>query len=120
MIKRILVVNDANDTLEMVKEALTYEHFEVNIVSDAQDIVPAVEAYQPDLLIIDHRLAANNCCDVCRQIKVNPKLSHTAVIICSAYVQKDDGISDCECDAVIAKPFGLQELLDKVNDLIPQ
>jgi len=118
MIKRVLVINDANDSLKMVEEALAYEHFEVKIIADDEAIMPALATFKPDLLIIDHKLATAFSANSYGKIKADPRFENISVIICSAYVHTDDEcISGCECDAVIAKPFGLQELLDKIKHL---
>ncbi len=60
----------------------------------------------------------NNGQEICLLLKTHPDVGHIPVIICSAYVQKDADLSAWGCDDVIAKPFGLEELTDKVNNLI--
>jgi DNA-binding response OmpR family regulator len=117
MLKRIFVLDDNQDILDIIKEALSYEKFEVNITSDCKDIIEAVKSFRPDLVILDYKLSGPNGDDICRQIKSHPQLFETPVIICSAYLNKDDLLA-CGCDAIIAKPFGLEELVDKVNGLV--
>ncbi|MDB4903077.1 MAG: hypothetical protein JWQ63_2358 [Mucilaginibacter sp.] len=118
MIKRILVLDDNQDILEFIKEALLYEKFKVFITSNCEHIIEAIQIYQPDLVILDYKLNGPNGDDICRQIKTHPQLYNIPVIICSAYLNKDNNLSNCGCDAVITKPFGLEELIDKVNRLI--
>jgi DNA-binding response OmpR family regulator len=118
MLKRILVLDDNQDLLDIIYEALLYEKFEVKVTLANSNIIALAERYQPDLILLDYHLTGSNGIEICRQIKTHPKLAHIPVIICSAYIHKDADLSTWLCDDVIAKPFGLQELTDKVNSLI--
>lgn len=118
MQKRILVLDDNQDILDIIHEALIYQEFEVKVTLDKKEIMVIAKTFKPDLILLDYHLAGSNGQDICRQIKTHPELSHIPVIICSAYIQKNADFSAWECDDVIAKPFGLEELTDKVNNLI--
>jgi len=107
MQKRILVLDDNQDILDVIHEALLYQEFEVKVTLDSDGIIGLMQDYQPDLIILDYHLTGKNGQEICQQI-----------IICSAYVQKDADLSSWGCDDVIAKPFGLEELTEKVNNLI--
>jgi DNA-binding response OmpR family regulator len=117
MLKRILILDDSQVVLDVVKEALSYEKFEVNVTTSSANFMDTVMAYRPDLLILDYKLHGPKGDELCRQLKKNQQLNDIPVIICSAYLNNGDMIS-CGCDAIIAKPFGLEELLDKVNRLV--
>jgi len=118
MQKRILVLDDNQDILDIIHEALLYQQFEVKVTLDSEGIIGLIQDYQPDLIMLDYHLTGQNGQEICKQIKTHPDLGHIPVIICSAYVQKDADLSSWGCDGVIAKPFGLEELTDKVNNLI--
>jgi len=118
MLKKILVLDDNQDVLDIVKEALSYEKFEVSITTKAQRIIETIQIFKPDLVILDYKLNGYQGDDICRQIKCNSQLYNTPVIICSAYLDNNIDLLTCRCDAIIAKPFGLEELMDKVNGLI--
>jgi len=118
MRKRILVLDDNQDILDIIHEALLYQQFEVKVTLDSESIIHLTNEYQPDLIILDHHLTGTNGSVICRQLKTHPDLGHIPVIICSAYVNKNDDLSAWGCDDVIAKPFGLEELTEKVSNLI--
>ena len=118
MQKRILVLDDNQDILDIIHEALIYQEFEVRVTLDSTEIVNIAQEFHPDLIILDYHLTGANGNEICRHIKTHPGLGHIPVIICSAYIQKDADFSSWLCDDVIAKPFGLKELTDKVNNLI--
>ncbi|MFD2870981.1 response regulator transcription factor [Mucilaginibacter ximonensis] len=118
MSKRILILDDNQDILEIVHETLSYERFEVKSLSVADEVMPMLEEFSPALVILDYRVAGVNGGELCRQIKCHPTYKDTPVIIFSAYVNHDDELFDYGCDAVISKPFDLTELVEKVNSLI--
>ena len=111
------MLDDNQDVLDIVKEALSYERFEVTITSETENIIENIQAYMPDLLMLDYKMSGTRGDEICREVKAHPQLNNIPVIICSAYLNKDDLLA-CGCDAIIAKPFGLEELVDTVNGLV--
>jgi DNA-binding response OmpR family regulator len=118
MLKRILVLDDNMDILEIVHEILSYEKFEVKSTSDSTNIVSIAEAYRPDLIILDYKLMDTNGGDICRTFKSHPDMHAVPVIIFSAYLQQDINLYSFGCDAVIAKPFDLNEFIDIINQCL--
>ena|SRR3569833_496769 len=118
MAKRILVLDDNQDILDIVHETLTYEDFEVKSTSKGSDVIPMAESFDPNLVILDYRVAGTNGGELCRQIKSHPRFQHVPVIIYSAYLNSDSELLAYGCDAIINKPFDLSELVDTVNQLL--
>jgi two-component system response regulator VicR len=118
MLKRILVLDDNMDILEIVHEVLTYEQFEVNSTSDSKGIVRVAEEYKPDLIILDYKLMDDNGGDICRTIKSHKALHSTPVIIFSAYINQHVDFYTFGCDAVIAKPFDLTDFISTINQCL--
>ena len=118
MVKRILVLDDNQDILDIVHETLTYENFEVKSTGESVSVMPLVESFNPDLVILDYRVAGKNGGELCRSIKSHPKFSNVPVIIFSAYINHEADLWAYGCDAIINKPFDLNELVEKVNNLI--
>ncbi len=118
MLKRVLVLDDNQDILDVVHEVLSYEKFEVRSTDDSDKVMAMVEDFVPDLVILDYRVAGKNGGEVCRQIKSHPEFNNIPVIIFSAYINHSDEILAYGCDAIISKPFDLAELIEKINELI--
>jgi DNA-binding response OmpR family regulator len=115
MSKRILVLDDNQDILEVVNEVLSYENFEVHTTSTSQNILEVAQNYHPDLVILDYLLQDGNGGEICKRLKADEKLGNVPVIIFSAYINRDVDYPSFGCEAVIPKPFDLSELIDKVN-----
>jgi DNA-binding response OmpR family regulator len=118
MSKRILVLDDNQDILDIVHETLTYEQFEVLSTSNSLEVLPLIEQFTPHLVILDYRVAGTTGGEICKSIKLHPRFSNIPVIIFSAYLNNDDHLLNFGCDSVINKPFNLSELVEKVNNLI--
>jgi len=118
MAKRILVLDDNQDILDIVHETLTYEDFEVQGTSRSDAVIAMAETFNPDLVILDYRVAGVNGGELCLQIKSHPLFKDVPVIIYSAYVNNNSELLAYGCDAIINKPFDLTELVEKVNNLL--
>jgi len=118
MAKRILVMDDNQDILDIVHEILTYEDFEVQTTSRSDTVISLAEIFIPDLVILDYRVDGVNGGEMCMQIKSHPRFKNTPVIIYSAYINNNNELLAYGCDAIINKPFDLTELVEKVNSLL--
>jgi DNA-binding response OmpR family regulator len=103
-----------------VHETLTYENFEVRSTGESEEVMPLVEEFKPDLVILGlprsgHLTAAS----FASQIKSHPKFGNVPVIIFSAYINRE-----CRTFALTAamplstNRLTLTELVEKVNNLI--
>jgi DNA-binding response OmpR family regulator len=115
--KRILILDDNRDILDIVTEALSYEQFEVLDISLGSKLFDAVRDFKPDLVLLDHRLSDAKGSDLCRELKQMPEYKHIPVIIFSAYINAGDALSS-DCDGYLYKPFDLVELFGTVRRLL--
>lgn len=117
MNKRILVLDDDANTLNIVAEALNYEGFEVRAESNTADIVDLIEHCSPDLVLVDDLLRGIDGVEVCNQIKKDKKTAHIPVIMVSAYPKVVNPSGNYGYNAFIAKPFDLKNLVAQINQL---
>lgn len=101
MAKRILVLDDNQDILDIVHETLTYEDFEVQGTSKGDNVITMAETFLPDLVILDYRVAGTNGGEICKQIKAHAKFKDIPVIIYSAYISDNSQLLAYGCDAII-------------------
>jgi CheY-like chemotaxis protein len=113
--KRILVVDNDPDILNVMEEILEYEGFEVKSYTDTENIFGCIDNYHPDLVLMDYILDGINGGELCAQIKSNPKTSSLPVIIMSAYSKVLLSLGNYGCDEFIAKPFDLTDLVNRIS-----
>lgn len=118
--RRILIVDDEQDLVAMVKmrlEALGYDTLEAY---DGQDALDKARKENPDLIILDLMLPKMDGYKVCRMLKFDEKYKKIPIIMFTARIQDSDkGLgAEVGADAYITKPFEPQALLTKIEELL--
>jgi DNA-binding response OmpR family regulator len=115
---RILVVEDQTELADLVARNLTIEGFDTRTVADGREVVPLVQTWRPDLVILDLMLPGLDGFEVLRALRgIHRTLP---VIILTARGEETDKIRGFRLDAdqYVTKPFGLLELLERVHALL--
>lgn len=115
---KVLLLDNDESVLDMMQEALNYGGFEVMAISQTENILPEIDRYRPDLVILDYILSGINGGELCHQIKANKKTSGLPVVLVSAYPRVLKSLSDYGADDFISKPFDLDDFLDRIKSLI--
>ncbi|RYE32369.1 MAG: response regulator [Sphingobacteriaceae bacterium] len=118
MPKRIIVIDNDLPVLEMLREALQGQGYEVIAFQDTDNVVDLVQQHPADLLIVDYILDGINGGELCQQVKKQPATTQLPVMICSGYSRVLNSLGFYNCDAFLEKPFDLTDLLEKVNRLL--
>lgn len=109
--KRILVVDDNLDVLQVIKTILELKEYEVQTLLNGDKIIEKIKKIQPDLILLDVYLAGHNGIDIYVDIKANPHFNHIPVVMMSAHSNLAAMLQNCKVDAFIQKPFELSNLL---------
>ncbi len=121
MTRKVLVIDDNNDLLDLLREALSAEGYEVECLPQIDNIYEAVLQSRAGLIIVDFILEGINGGELCHQIKINPRTGHLPVIMISGYPRVLESLGgDYGADHFLPKPFDLNELVDTVNALYPK
>jgi DNA-binding response OmpR family regulator len=118
MKKRILILDDNLDILEIVEEVLQYEGYDVSATREKSEFDERLKNWKPDLIILDFKLDGCNGGEICTEIKRNEATSYVPVILFSAYFSKEEELWRYECDGVIMKPFDLEVLSERVKTIL--
>lgn len=118
MAKRILIVDNDPDILEVLYQALTYEGFEVFTLKHTDNIVSSLAEYQVDLLLIDYILDGINGEELCHQVKTCSTTAHLPVILMSAHSKVLTSLGFYGCNVFVAKPFDLKHLVNCISEEI--
>jgi DNA-binding response OmpR family regulator len=118
--RRILVVDDEIDLVEMLAIRLQANDYEVFVAYDGQEGLDKARALKPDLIILDLMLPKLDGYKVCRMLKFDEKYKQIPVILFSARAQESDVKLGKEvgADAYLTKPFEPSILLAKIKELI--
>ena len=114
--KRILVVDDDVDILTVVQLVLESNGFEVSAISNWKKISPQIDAFKPDLILLDVSLGTQDGRNICKQLKSNYDTKHISVILFSANHNVEKSVSECLADSFISKPFDINNLIEGINN----
>jgi DNA-binding response OmpR family regulator len=120
--KRILVVDDEVDILDMVVLRLKASGYEVISALDGQEAFDKARKENPDLMILDLMLPKMDGYKVCGLLKRDARYAHIPIILFTARAQDTDIKMGEEvgADAYISKPFEAQALLGKIKELLKE
>ncbi|MGO8822245.1 MAG: response regulator, partial [Desulfomonilaceae bacterium] len=82
--ERILVVDDEEDILELVKYNLTKENFQVMCATSGEEALQKLKKETFDIILLDLMLPGRDGLDTCRVLKKNPETSHIPVVMITA------------------------------------
>jgi DNA-binding response OmpR family regulator len=114
--KKVLVVDDDNDILDVIQIILEDEGYEVATLDNGREVVDAVSNNTPDLILLDVMLCGIDGRDICRTLKADPLFSLIPIIMISASHDLQTFMSQKGCaDGFISKPFDIDDLVATVN-----
>ncbi len=112
--QKILAVDDDRDILDALKHVLYYGGYEVVTSINAENIFEQVERYKPNLILMDIMLSGKDGRQVCRQLKTNLTTKQIPIIMISATPGLRQDILSCGAEDFIAKPFDINDLLNRI------
>lgn len=115
---KILVIEDDPHILLGLEEVLKSDGFEVATCDRGDKAMDAVTKHRPALVILDVMLPGQSGYDVCKQIRT--KKIMTPILMLTAKGQEIDKVVglDLGADDYVTKPFGVRELLARINALL--
>jgi DNA-binding response OmpR family regulator len=120
--KRILVVDDEQDMLDLIAFNLGKHGYEVKTALDGLAALQKVRRYLPDLVVLDLMLTDLDGFSVCEILRSEPDSSGTPVLAITAYAGEMPRLNalDAGANDFLAKPFSPAELLRRVAALLEQ
>ncbi|MBU0574264.1 MAG: response regulator [Candidatus Margulisiibacteriota bacterium] len=116
MAKKILVVDDEPDLLELVTLRLKREGYDVLSASDGKKALELVKQQHPDLILLDLHLPMISGYEVCSNVKSDEECKKIPIIVFTVSQEEDfDKLRKAGMDDYIVKPFEPADLLEKVK-----
>ncbi len=120
MAKKILVVDDEEDIVDLIRYNLEKEGYAVATASDGNIALSVAEEFKPDLIILDIMMPGPDGFDVCRQVRLIPGLAQVSIIFLTAKTGEIDQILGLElgADDYIQKPVSPRILVARVKTIL--
>jgi CheY-like chemotaxis protein len=117
--QHILVINDAQEVLEVIRDLLEDEGYQVTLHSTAIYDLDKINSIDPDLLILDHLMGDEEYgWQMVQKLKLNRQLSTLPIIVCTAamkMVEELQGHLMAKGVTVVLKPFDIDDLLGAIT-----
>jgi DNA-binding response OmpR family regulator len=121
MARRILVVDDEPDIMDVATVRLKHLGYEIIPAIDAEEALAILQNDTPDLILLDLLLPKMQGDELCKKLKIDDKYKNIPVILFTASAVRTglpDRVKEMGADACIMKPFEPEELLEKVRRFI--
>ena len=118
---KVLVIEDDPIMGKVMRRIFASDHCKVSLATTAQSGMETCLKELPDLVLLDIVLPDGNGLELCRRMKVDPKIKHIPIIIVSgAATSVDDRIAGIEAGAedYILKPFITEELMERAAGIL--
>lgn len=119
MKKKVLIIEDEQN-IANAQALILGEAYEVHHAFDGDEGLKKARQLRPHLVILDLMLPKRNGYDVCFNLRQNPSLKNTKIVMITAKNQKidEDKGMFIGADSYITKPFEPEQLLDVVGQLM--
>ena len=114
--KKVLVVDDEQLILDIVKSIVSSCSGEADSRPNAQNIIGIIKNFNYDLLILDRYMPEHDGIDVLKAIKNDPYIKHTPVIMLTGESEKKEIIKCVQAGAngYVIKPFKPRDLISQI------
>ena len=118
--KRVLIIEDDKDIVELVRYNLANEGFQVSAAFDGSAGLNTLKKTPPDLLLLDLMLPKLSGLDICREVRRDDSLNRLPILMLTARGDEADRVVGLEmgADDYVTKPFSPRELLARVKALL--
>lgn len=118
--KKVLIVDDESDILEIISFNLQKEGFTTFTAKDGNDAIQKAQQVQPDLIILDVMMPFKNGIEVCTILRQHPQLSEVPIILLTAINDEQTHIKGLEsgADDYVNKPISPKVLVSRVKSLL--
>jgi CheY-like chemotaxis protein len=117
---KILIADDNAPNVELLEAYLSGVECEIAIAVDGRDTLEKVEAFHPDLILLDIMMPKLSGFEVCKKLKDNPQTRSIMILMVTALSEGGDIERAVEAgtDDFLTKPVNKVELLTRVRNML--
>lgn len=118
---KILVAEDDKFLANAYRVKLTKSGFDVRMVTDGNEVMAALQDYQPDLILLDLVMPLKDGFTTLGEIKTTEQWKSVPVIIASNLGQKEDierGMKLGASDFIVKSDMSMTFLIEKINQIL--
>lgn len=114
--KKVLVVDDERDLVDILEFNLRREQYDVVTAYDGETALDVARREVPDLVLLDLMLPGIGGLEVCRRLRADARTAQVPIVMLTAKGEESDAVIGLAqgADDYIRKPFGVKELMARV------
>ena len=118
--KTVMIVEDNELNMKLFHDLLDAHGYDTIQTRDGKDAYDLAQQHRPDLIVMDMQLPGVSGLEVTRLLKEDDELKGIPVIAVTAFAMKgdEDRIREGGCEAYIAKPIRIDELMGTVRQFL--
>ncbi|MBU2578376.1 response regulator [Patescibacteria group bacterium] len=118
--ENILIVDDEEDVLELVRYNLVKEGYGVKTATTGEEALTKARAQVPELIVLDLMLPGVDGLEVCKKLKSDSKTQNIPIIMLTAKGEESDIVTGLElgADDYVTKPFSPKVLVARVRRIL--
>jgi two-component system alkaline phosphatase synthesis response regulator PhoP len=116
---KVLVVDDEEAILELLKYNLEKSGFDVRTANNGQVAVDVAKKFHPELVLLDIMMPKMDGVEACRQLRAMPELANTYIVFLTARAEEYSEVAafDVGADDYILKPIKPRALMSRISAL---
>lgn len=120
MLPLVLVVEDIEDNLILIKSLLEMADFRVVEARDGREAITQAQAHHPDLILLDMSLPEMDGWTVARTLRQTPQFGSTPIVAITAHAMPGDREKtlDAGCDEFLTKPIDVPNFLPTITKIL--
>jgi two-component system, cell cycle response regulator DivK len=114
---KVLVIEDNEQNLYLVRFILERSGYEVSAATDGRSGIEKAALLKPDLILLDIQLPVMDGYTVARNLRLNPDLAGTPIVAVTSYAMLGDRekVMEAGCNGYIEKPIDPDTFVDKIE-----
>ena len=118
--KKLLIVEDNQDSRELVIKILRNRDYQLIEAVDGEDGLEKAIAEQPDIILLDISLPKMGGYDVAKNLRLREEFKHTTIIALTAHAMKGDEEKALQAgfSGYISKPINVRELPGQIEKYV--
>ena len=116
----VLVIDDEESVIDLIKLGLKYEGFEVVAAGDGEEGIAVAQRTNPLFIILDWMLPDMDGLEVCRRLRSNPTTREIPILLLTAKDAVDSRVEGLNtgADDYLTKPFNFEELVARIRAIL--
>jgi CheY-like chemotaxis protein len=115
----LLIVDDSKDNRAIYAEFLDFRGYRVEEAADGYEALDKIPTLQPDLVVLDLSMPGLDGREITRRLKADPRTRAIPVLVLTGRLHLKDAALAAGADAYLAKPCLPEELIEKIQEMLP-